>query len=185
MSYMQAVRQVIKFKFGIFSLALWVAALALPTQHLEAEGCGDTGTKRTYEGTTWHGIYFDMNGLNLQGWLPNYTAAGIQNEIVSIQGEVGKETTYVIITSLNPEYKPPKSIAEFALRTQNANPDAIVRPLVPKKIGAKYALDLVPADPDNGTFWRFLVTNDRLIKMGTNDSNENRRLYFFENIFID
>ncbi|CUI16938.1 putative secreted protein [Candidatus Protochlamydia naegleriophila] len=157
--------------------------LLLQTADLTAGGWGKNDHICEHEGTIWNGVYFDMNGLNFSASIPNYSGTSLQNGIVSINGNV-KEDGYVIITSFNSGFTPQKSAKEFAKMIQDANPNYLVNIVECKKLGAKYAVDMIPINSNDTAFWRFLSTNDRLIKMGSDDANANRRLYFFESIFI-
>ncbi len=172
------VSKFLRLTFVLFSMLL--------TPHLaEASGWGKTEEVNQFEGVLWNGVYFDMNGLNFIASIPNYAGASMQNGSVSVNGEIDENTGYVIATALNKGFTPPKSLKEFVKIIQDANPDYIIQTVEAKKLGAKYALDLVPKNQADTAFWRFLATKDRLIKMGTDDTNPNRRLYFFESIHID
>ncbi len=165
-----------------FSILLAICALQIPC--LEAGGWGKTEEVMEYEGAAWNGVYFNMNGLSFTASMPNYSSAILQNGSASLQGKVEEDSGYAIITSLNPEFTAPKSSKKFIKLIQEANPEYRVAPInSKKKFGSKYAVDLIPINQD-GVYWRFLSTDDRLIKMGTADANVNRRHRFFDSIII-
>jgi hypothetical protein len=153
--------------------------------HLEAGGWGKTDDVIEHEGATWNGVYYDMNGLNFLAYIPGYSGAELQNGITKLKGSLNDESGYVIITTFNPNFEPPKSKKEFVKMIQVANPNYLVQAIDSKKQGAKYAIDMIPANPEYTAFWRYLSTDDRLIKMGTDDPDENRHLYFFESLYIE
>ena len=169
-------------RFFCFSILLALFALQIPC--LEAGGWGKTEEVMEYEGTTWNAVYFNMNGLSFTASIPNYSGTMLQNGIVSLEGKVEEDNGYVIITSLDQGFTTPKSRKKFIKMIQEANPEYTVVSIDSKKLGSKYAVDLIPIDQD-AAFWRFLSTDDRLIKMGTADANENRRLNFFESMLIN
>lgn len=177
-------RSVFSSKVRIFLFPLFLAMFALQIPCLEAGGWGKTEEVTKYEGTTWNGVFFDMNGLHFTACVPNYDGALLQNGLVSVKGYIGEDVGYVINTSFNAGYKVPKSVKEFVKVVQEANPTDRVVVIDPKKFGAKYVVDIIPTNQQDKAFWRFLCTNDRLIKMGTDDLNGNRRLHFFESIYI-
>ena len=166
----------------IFSLFITLFTM-LQFPCLEAGGWGNTEKVTEYEGTQWNGVYFNLNGLHFDASIPNYSGAVLQNDTASLSGEVG-EAGYVIITSFNPGFTPPKSIKKFLKMIQEANPDYTITAIDCKKGGAKYAVDMVPMNQEVTAYWRFFSTKDRLIKMGTADTNENRRLHFFGSMRI-
>lgn len=180
-----SIRQAFSSKFNFFSFSILLAFFSLiAVPSVEASGWGKTEDVSTYEETTWNGVYFDMNGLYLTASIPNYSGASLQNGLVSIGGEVGEEIAYIITTSFNQGFTPPKSLKEFVKMVQEANPERQVTAVKSKKMGAKYIVDIVPIQSEDKTFWRFLVTEDRLIKMGTDDINDARRTKFFDSIRI-
>ncbi len=146
-------------------------------------GMGEKGDPIFFEETSWSLVYYDMNDLYLQARLPNYQSTQLTNGLASLYGEVG-DAGYVITTSFNSGFTPPKSAKKFLKMIQDANSDLVVSEVNPKKFGAKYVVDLTPIDGASTTFWRFLSTEDRLIKMATDDADENRRDYFFDSITI-
>lgn len=166
--------------FGIF----FTIFLIFQTTNLEAGGWGKTEEIFQHEGTTWNGVFFDMNGLNFLASIPNYSGTVFQNGIVNLKGNIKEDIGYVITTSFNPGFTPPKTAQEFAKMIQNANPSYLINIISSENLGARYAIDMIPINQEDTIFWRFLSTTDRLIKMGTNDTNENRRLYFFEGLYI-
>lgn len=150
---------------------------------LEAGGWGKTEKVSESEGSLWNEAYFDMNGIYLTASIPNYDGAQLRNNIVSIYGKEN-EAGYLIKTTFNEGFTPPNSQEGFLKLVQEANDVYQVVSIDAKKLGAKYAVDLIPKKPETTAFWRFLSTKDRLIQMGTDDPNENRRLHFFESIRI-
>lgn len=166
--------------FGIF----FTLSFTFQATNLEAGGFGQTEEIFQHEGTTWNGVFFDMNGLNFLAFIPNYSGTVLQNGIVDLNGSIKKDIGYLITTSFYPGFTPPKTAQEFAKMIQDANPYHLINIIGSKKLGAKYAIDIIPMNQEHTTFWRFLSTKDRVIKMGTNDTNENRRLYFFESLYI-
>lgn len=151
---------------------------------LEAGGWGKSEEVFEYEGTMWNGVYFDMNSLSFSASIPNYSGTVLQNGLVSLNGNIEEDAGYVITTSFNPGFTPPKSLQEFVKMIQDANPNYLINVVESKKLGAKYAVDIIPINQEDTAFWRFLSTKDRLIKLGTDDTNANRRLYFFESLYI-
>lgn len=172
-------------KLSCFSCSILLALfLILSTVScLEAGGWGKTKEVTEFEGNSWNGVYFEMNGLHLTASIPNYSGAQLKNGAVSLSGQV-EDAGYAIITSFNPGFTPPKSLEEFVKMIQDANPNHIVIAIDSEKLGTLYAVDLIPVNQETTTFWRFLTTNDRLIKMGSADVNDNRRLNFFESIRV-
>lgn len=169
----------------VFLFSLFLALLALvQTSNLEAGGWGKTEEVFEHGGVMWNRVYFDMNQLNFSASLPNYSGTLLQNGVVFLKGCVNTEANYVINTSLNANYTPPKLIKEFVEMVQEANPDYIVHAIDSKKLGAKYGVDLIPINQETTVFWRFLSTNNHIIMMGTDDVDEQRRFYFFENLSI-
>lgn len=154
-----------------------------PSSSLEAAGWGNTKEVINHEGVNWNSVYCNLDGIKLKAKIPNYSGAILQNNIVSLSGEVD-EAGYVIITTYNEEFTPPKSQKEFVKLIQEANKSYVVKAVSGKKLGAKYAVDLIPAEEDTTAYWRFLSSDNRLIHMGTDDTNENRRMYFFKNISV-
>lgn len=164
-------------------LALFLMCQFMP---LEAGGWGKTSKVVEHEETTWNGVYFDMNGLNFIASIPNYAGTSMQNGRVTLKGRIEEEIAYLIMTSFNPGFTPPKKATDFAQMVQEANPSYVVNLVDANKLGAQYAVDLIPLDQEEDPiFWRFVSTNDRLIQMANNDTNENRRLYFFDSLYID
>jgi len=181
-----SIRHAFNSKFSILSFSLFLALFAwLQAPCLEAGGWGKTEKVSEYEGVKWNGVYFDMNGLYFRASIPNSSGAALQNNMVSLGGKVkGTDAEYVITTSLNKGFRSPRSVKEFAKMIQKANPSYKVTAIDAKKHGAKYGVDMVPKNQKDTAFWRFLATDDRLIKMGSGDTNENRRHHFFKSIHI-
>jgi hypothetical protein len=94
------------------------------------------------------------------------------------------EAQYVITTSISGKFSSPKTKKKFLEMIKKANRDCIVGPINCSKLGARFAVDLRPKNQGDTAFWRFLSTNNRLIKMGTDDPNANRRQKFFDSIRI-
>jgi hypothetical protein len=88
----------------------------------------------------------------------------------------------VIETSYSTLFDPPESTQEFIRIIQETNPGHIVNEIDSSKQGAIFAADLIPLNQENQLYWRYLLINDRLIKMGTEAVNESRRLYFFDSL---
>lgn len=169
----------------LFFIVLSLFSLS-QTSNLEAGGWGQTKEVFEYEGILWNGVYFDMNKLKFSASIPNYSGTILQDGLVFLQGEIEEDIGYVIIVSFDSGFIPPKSTQEFVKMIQEANPNYIVNVIDSKKLGAKYAVDLIPINQkDDTAFWRFLATKDRLIQAGTDDSNESRRLYFFNSLHVD
>jgi hypothetical protein len=165
-------------------LYIFIIFTILQLSCLEAGGWGKTEEVVEFEKAAWNGVYFDMEEMNLTAAIPNYSGAIFRNGEISVRGKVEPRAAYIITTSYNPEYEPPQTIDEFIVIVQEVNPDFYVTVNASYEFGAKYAIDLVPIKQEDLFFWRFLCTNNRLIKMGTNDANEARRTYFFNNIKI-
>lgn len=178
-------RAIFSSKNYLFLFSFFLATFSLLQKpSLEAGGMGRTDEVYEYEGIAWNGVFFDMNELNFEASIPNYADVVLQNGLVTLRGEAGKDEGYIIVTTFNKGYKTPKSYKEFVKIIQEANPDSIVKEVQYKKSRAKYIVDLIPINKDEADFWRFLCIEDRLIKMGTADANENRRLNFFESMRI-
>lgn len=172
-------------KLGIFSFGILLALFTvLQVSSLEAGGWGKTEEVLEYEGTSWNGVYFDMNGLSFTASIPNFSGAIMKNSETYLKGQVTEGAMYIIATSMNPGFKPPKTLKEFVKIIQDANPTCSVIAVNTKKAGVKYAVDIMPIKQEDTTFFRFISTKDRLIKMGTEDVNANRRHHFFESLNI-
>jgi hypothetical protein len=156
----------------------------LQVNTLEASGWGKTKEVMEYEGESWNSVYLDMNKLYFTAFIPNYSGATLQNSNVSITGQVKKDISYVITTPYDLKFNSPKTARDFIKIIQNANPDFIVTAIEGKKLRTKYGADLRPKKPGDTVFWRIVFAHNRLINMGTNDSNENRRHKFFESIRV-
>jgi hypothetical protein len=133
---------------------------------------------------TWNNVYYDMQGLSFTSLFPGYENTHLQNGGVVMFGSPVENTHYVILTTLNAAFKTPKTVKAFVKLIKEANSDYIVNPIECEEFGAQYAVDLVPKSKKVTAFWRFLVSNNRLVKMGTDDIHEENRLYFFQSIFI-
>lgn len=171
-----------KLNVNLFCLFFFIFA-ALNLSQMEAAGWGNTQEVADYEGVKWIKVYIENNGYRFTAFLPNYSGASLQNDFINMFGKT--ENNYLITTTFNSVFKTPKSLNEFIKIVQDANPDFIVSAVDGKKLGAKYVVDLTPKNPTSDAFWRFVCTKDRLIQMGTADTNSNRRVYFFESFFVN
>jgi hypothetical protein len=237
--YLASYKRHLLSKLSFFFLSV---LLIIQFSDLEARGWGNTQEAFEYEETLWNRVYFDMNGLYMTVFIPNYCGTVLQKGYVSLRGRIIVETAvqddkvmqgfklesllmggdhfqkmkappmrshygskdcvnlsssttvsrmmgdnvrYVVGTSFYPGYNPSESMFEFVNNIQEAYPDNLVLPVWDyERFGVLYGVDIFPIDETDTCFWRFLSTNDRLIKMRTNDTNENRRLHFFESIYI-
>lgn len=167
------------------SLLIFLAFLSLlPVTCLQAGGWGKRDTVVEHEGTTWNEVYFDMNGVNYIASIPNYSMGSLENGNATLKGFIDGAGGYVIETSLNAEFTPATTANGFLKMIQKANPNYTVVLVDAKKHGALYGVDLVPANDKVTAYWRFLTTKNRLIKMGTDDSDAKRQAYFFDSIRI-
>lgn len=164
-----------------FSIFLIISALSINS--LEAGGWGKAEEVKEFEGANWNGIFFDMNGLHFTASIPNYSGASLQNGEVTLKGVVKGEADYIVSTSFNSGFMPIKSKQEFIKIIKEANPDFTITEVDSKNLGARYAVDLIPKNQKDKEYWRLLL-KDRLVKMKTTDTNENRRRNFFESIYI-
>lgn len=171
----------LKSKIAALFCSLFALFASLQISSLEAGGWGKTDTVTTYEETLWNGVFFDMNGLNFTASLPNYSGTVMQGN-VSLYGTIEDVANYVICTTLESQI-PPKSQKEFLKMIQDANPTYQTTAVDGKPFGAKYVVDLIPSKV-GAAYWRFVCTKDRLIQMGTDDANGNRRIHFFNSILI-
>lgn len=176
------------FRKNISALMLAIlctACFTVISSSLEAVKCGKTKETANYEGAAWNEIYFDTEGFNFKAFIPNYSGSALNNNLMSLKGTINENVAYIVITSENPNFKTPKSKQEFVNMVQEANPTATVCLVDPKKQNAKFVVDLIPKNPSEIIFWRFLAVKNRLVKMGTNDTNEIRRQYFFDSLKIN
>lgn len=169
---------------SFFAVTIFLSLFVLQTSALEAASWGQTEEISEYEGNFWNGVYFDLKGLYLTASIPNYTGASLQNSHVKIGGSAGENLGYAIITNINGDYKPEASLKKFIKNVENDNPGYIVSTVKDRKFGARYVVDLVPTDPENHLFLRFFCTKNRIIQMGTIDTDMNRRAYFFDSLHI-
>lgn len=167
----------------IFSLSIFILFSIIQTNNLQAAGWGKTKEVFECEGIVWNRVFLNLDSLDTVASIPNYSGASFQNGDVFLRGKV-EDMGYLIETSYHPNFNPPESKKDFIQMIQSANPNCTVTAVNSKKQGANYAVDLIP-NQENMAFWRFLSTNDRLIKMGTDDTNENRRFTFFDSLFIE
>jgi len=153
---------------------------------VEAGGWGKTNEVLNCEGAAFSGFNFDMNGLNFHAYVPTDCQTLLSNGNISIQSTIDGLNLYCIRTSLNAGFKPQKNVKEFlrALRTMFTEGDVCASHVDAKKLGAKYVAEVTVKQKESTIFWRCLAVKDRLILMGTNDSNPVRRDYFFDGIRI-
>lgn len=170
---------------SVLSAIIFLICFISSPMNLEAGGWGKTEEVINYEKTTWNNVFFDMNGLHLEGLIPNYYEGILQNNLVTLRGGVKDNIKYVIISPISASFTPPKTVQEFAKIVQEANPTYLISVVKAENLGAKFAIDLIPTNPDEFIFWRLLCAEDRVVKTGTNDPNEKRRTYFFDNLFIN
>ena len=172
-------------KVSIFLFSAFIIICStLQTTDLQAGGWGKTSEVFERDGIVWNEVYIKLEGLNVLASIPNYSSGIFQNGIVALEGGI-EESGYVIETTYNSGFKPPKSKKEFIRMIQEANPEYVVKGINSKKQGSKYAVDLIPINQELTAYWRFLSTKDRLVKMGTDDAHENRRLSFFDSLHIE
>jgi hypothetical protein len=150
---------------------------------LEAASWGKTKEVTNYENVNWTKVYCDLDEINFTADVPNYSYASLQNNDVNFNGEID-HAGYVISTSFSSNFTPPKSQDAFLKEVQDANKSYRVKAVDAKKLGAKFAVDLIPKEEGVTAYWRFLATKNRLVQLGTDDTNKNRRLYFFDGISI-
>lgn len=162
------------FKKQIF-LALALCALLTPS--LEAMGWGKTNQTETYQGNVWTEVYMDLDGLYLDAFMPNYKTSMLTGVEVRLEGIVGG-AGYVITTTFNQGFDARKSEKDWFNEIKKMNKDFTTTP-VP---GKKWTWDLVPKTKSFKAYWRFFVTEDRLIKAGTEDTDPARRSYFFDHV---
>lgn len=166
-------------------LTLGICLALSQVSNLEAGGWGKNQEVVICEGTTFNGVYFDMNGLDFVAAIPNYSGAILQNGEVRFNTTFEDDSGYLISTTLNAGFTPPHHERDFVKMVQDANPDYIVHALNSRDYGAVYCVDMIPKDQNDSIFWRLLCTKNHLIKMATSDKNENRRFHFFESIYIN
>ncbi|MBA3604178.1 MAG: hypothetical protein H0W50_11210 [Parachlamydiaceae bacterium] len=184
MTTAKTILQIVSSKFNKLSLPLFLTAAALlNAPALDAGGWGTTKEIVESENISWQKVFFDMNDLYFTALLPDYQSGQLKNGLVSLYGLVD-DSGYLITTGFNPGFTPPSTIKKFVKMVKDANPEFIVTQVDVANLRAKYAVDLIPVNQEDSIFWRFLSTEDRLIKMGTEDSNEIRRRVFFDSILI-
>lgn len=167
----------------IFLTLLLTVSGLLNTPTLDAGGWGTIKEVVEQEDITWQGVYHDLNGLHFTALLPNYQSGQLNNGMISLYGVID-DIGYVIMTPFMSHFNPPKSSQKFTKMIQNANPEFIVTSVENANLGVKYIVDLIPVDQNSALYWRFMTTENRLIKMGTEDTNENRRQIFFDSIKV-
>lgn len=156
---------------------------SLLVSSVEAGGWGKTEKTKEHEKSIWNEVYFDMNGFNLHAFVPNYTMTEMRNMQVSFFGGVD-DNAYVLMTGFNEDFPNPKNQQEFVKTIEKSNPEHKVTPIDAKKLGMKFAVDLTPKTGKDNTYWRLICGKNRLVKMGTNDFNEARRAFFFDNLKV-
>jgi hypothetical protein len=189
----QSIFSIVASKTSIFFLSLLTVIFSiLPTTDLQAADWGKTEDVFEYEGTMWNGVYVDLDGLNAVASIPNYSEAILlKNNNVLIVGslEEGKfdDVAYSMVFSIYKELDIPKSQKKFVRFIKALFPDFQVNVVDAKTQGARHALDLTltVSEKLGSYFMRILATKDRLFVMGTNDSNELRRLAFFDSLYIE
>ncbi|MFI0435201.1 MAG: hypothetical protein ACH350_05675 [Parachlamydiaceae bacterium] len=164
---------------------LFVLFLTLSVVDLEATGWGKTEETVKSKGIVWTKVFIDLKGLSYSAFLPNYSGSAHNKKHIHLSGHVKEESGYLIETDHERGYKPPKSEKFFIKSIKTTNVGYTVKAVPPEKHGAKYAVDLIPNDKSQMIYWRYLATNDRLIKMGTDDRNKERRVYFFDSALIN
>lgn len=173
-------------KLKIFFCSLFFAVFFLGyTPSVEAVAWGRSDKHIAQDGINWDGVYFDVNGLLIEAYLPNYNGERVENKVVILTGEVAADAKYIIIVSQIPDFTPPKLLPDFVKLVQDTNPDFYVNAANAKDVGSKYTTDLAPKDPQEHVYWRIMATKNRLIKMGTSDADVNRRNFFFSKVFIE
>jgi hypothetical protein len=173
----------LRSRFSLFAVSIFLTLFALQISVLEAASWGDTEEVSEYEGVTWNGVFFDLNGLYFTASIPNYSGASLQNNDVKVEGNADGNL-YGIVTTFNGKYSPPSSLNKFIKSIEELNPGYIVSAIDAHRFGAKYAVELVPSDLNNPLIVRFFCTKNRIIQMGTIDTNLNRRAFFFDSLLI-
>jgi hypothetical protein len=180
MNTSKSIYQAISSKFGKLSLSMFLTAAALlNAPSLDAGGWGTTKEVVEFENVSWDKVFFDMNDIYFTAFLPDYQSAQLKDGLICLYGVVG-EAGYIITTSFNPGDAPANSAKKFLKIVKEANPEYIVNRVDSKGLGVKFAVDLTPVNQSDTAYWRFMSTNDRLIKMGTDDVSESRRGNFFD-----
>jgi hypothetical protein len=180
----KSILQIVSSKFSALSLSLLLTVTALlNAPSLEAEGWGITTEVVEFDNISWQQVFYDMNDVYFTALLPNYQSGQLNNGFVSLYGLID-DYGYVVTTPFMSQFNPPNSVRKFAKLIQDANPEFIVTKVDATTFGAKYAVDLIPVDQEVSLYWRFLSTENRLIKMGTEDSSESRRQNFFDSIKV-
>jgi hypothetical protein len=162
-----------------FLTSFGIALLLLQAPGLEAGGWGKTGEVVECDGASWNTAYFDLSDLYFTVSIPNYSGASMSNGNIAMRGQIKGEAGYLVETSFNPGFQPPAKAADFVTMIELANPTATVVEVDASVLGFKYAVDILPNDEKDAAYWRFAVSEDRLIRMGTTDSSEDRRFFFF------
>ncbi len=180
----KSILQIVTSKFSSVSLSLLLTVMALlNAPSLEAGGWGTTKEVVEFDNISWQQIFYDMNDVYFTALLPNYQSGQINNGFVTLYGLID-DYGYIVTTPFMSPFNPPNSAEKFAKLIQDANPEFIVTSIDASNLGAKYAVDLISVDQETLLYWRFLSTKNRLIKMGTEDSNESRRQNFFDSIRV-
>lgn len=154
----------------------------LTTSTLEAGGWGRTDEKFIFEGHTWNGVFYDLNGFHFTAVLPNYGGSVMSNGLVTFRGKVDSYD-YGATTTINGGFNAPDELTDFVQMVQEANPNRQVVPSEAGSSGAKYVVDLIPSDGSD-EYFRFFCVKDRVLKAYSNDPNLLRRHRFFDSIII-
>lgn len=179
--------------FNLFSLSAHISDqndLSLQTEWTENtlpplrnmfEFVGTTGETFEYENVLWHEMLHDkLHGkykIKFHAQIPNPYQILEQRGTLSIDG-VTNEGRYQI-TVLNDSFV---SLEKWLITIQKAWGPHYQINLI-EVAGATCAVDLIPTRPQDTEFARFLAVDNRVIRMMTDDQNENRQAYFF-NSFV-
>ncbi len=164
---------------GLFSLLFTLMFLA----NLEAGGWGKRGTAVDEQGITWAKAFYEINDLHFEFTMPNFSGIELQNGVISATGS-SPGTEYAVATAFNPQFASCGTLEENLEAMQNSMPDFQFVEVDAKKLGAKFAIEMIPVSAEVNVYNRFLFTETRLITMSTNDGDEFRRLYFFNSFFL-
>lgn len=146
---------------------------------------GKTEKTVEHEGISWNGVSINLQGFYLSALIPNYNGGSLQDNEVTLRG-FRDNFNYLINTNFNGDYKPAAKIKEFVKVIQKANPDYDVTEADGSHFGAKFAVHLSPKKKaEEQSFWLFLATKDRLVQIGTEETNKEHRQYFFESVRVN
>lgn len=173
-------------KLSVLTVSIFVLAFStMQTTSLQAASWGLTEDVTEFEGAKWNEVYLKLNGLNATASIPNYIGATLSNGSVSLTGII-EDVGYLIETQFNTGFTAPDTKKKFILSVQKNNLNNFSVEEVEAEVeGAKYAVDLLPKKDEIKIYWRFVATKDRLIRMGTEDTDEARRLHFFNSLRIE